>query len=116
MGSLFLLLAQNAPEASNPFTTLLQTEKFIPAIAIVGGLSLAGVWMMMHYFYSWIELCKNNEIKLRMIEAGHSASEIERVIWAGKTVDDDDGEEKPAKKVLREGRIPSAKPIPQHIA
>ena len=44
----------------------------------------------MHYFYSWIELCKNNEVKLRMIEAGHSASEIERVICAGKAADEDE--------------------------
>lgn len=109
-----LLLAQDAP-AQNVVSTLLQTEKFIPALAIVGGLSVASFWMLMHYFYSWVELCKNNELKLRMIEAGHSASEIERVILAGKPCEDED--EGTCKKTRRTAvHVPPAKPTPQHVA
>jgi hypothetical protein len=111
---LLLLLGQTA-DTGSPFLTLLQTEKFIPAIAIVGGLSVATIWMLMHYFYSWIELCKNNEIKLRMIEAGHSADEIERVVCAGQVVDEDE-DEKPKRSSRRAVHVPPAKPITQHVA
>lgn len=110
-----LLLAQNAPPTETVFQSLLHTEKFIPAVAIVGGLTVATMWMFMHYFYSWIELCKNNEIKLRMIEAGHSADEIERVVWAGKVADEDE-EEKPKRVLRRAISVPPAKAIPQHVA
>jgi hypothetical protein len=110
-----LLLAQDAGTTS-VVNTLLQTDKIIPLTAIIGGLTLTTFWIVMHYFYSWIELCKNNEIKLRMIEAGHSASEIEQVIWAGKTVEDDDEEGKPKKARRTSMLVPPAKPIPQHVA
>jgi hypothetical protein len=112
--SLVLLFAQVADQQS-PFLTLLQTDKFVPGLAIAGGLTVATLWMFMHYFYSWIELCKNNEIKLRMIEAGHSADEIERVVCAGKLVDED--EDETPKRVSRKAmNVPAAKPIPQHVA
>lgn len=114
MNELFLL-AQEAPTTS-VVNTLLQTDKIIPLTAIVGGLTLTTFWIVMHYFYSWIELCKNNEVKLRMIEAGHSAAEIERVIWAGKSADEDDEDEAPKKTRRNVGQVPPAKQIPQHVA
>lgn len=111
-----LILGQTA-DNFNVFQTLLQTDKIIPLTAIVGGLTLATFWVVMHYFYSWIELCKNNEVKLRMIEAGHSAADIEQVIWAGKTVEEDEDETCKPKKARRAAiHVPPAKPIPQHVA
>ncbi len=115
MGSFFLFLGQTAASESM-MQSLLHTEKFIPAVAIIGGLSCVTLWAAMHYFYSWVELCKNNELKLRMIEAGHSAEEIERVIWAGKTVEEDGESKKVARESRRAMRIPPAKQIPQHVA
>lgn len=113
MNELFLL-AQDAPTTSVA-NALLETEKLIPLTAIIGGLTLTTFWVVMHYFYSWIELCKNNEVKLRMIEAGHSASEIERVICAGKSADEDE-DEAPKKSRRATVHVPPAKPIPQHVA
>lgn len=116
MGTTFLIFAQAAAPSESLIQSLLHTEKLIPVIAIVGGLTCATLWAAMHYFYSWIELCKNNELKLRMVEAGHSAEEIERVVWAGKLVDESEESKKPARQSRRAIHIPPAKPIPQHVA
>jgi hypothetical protein len=112
MNEVLLLLGQQAP-APDPVFTLLETDKFIPALAIVGGLGCVTIWIFMHYFYSWIELTQNNKIKLRMIESGHSAEEIEQVICAGKEPDD---QENPKRRTKNAFSVPPAKPIPQHVA
>jgi hypothetical protein len=109
------LLAQDSPR-SEPWEVVLRNDTLIPIVAIIGGLLVTLVWVFMHYFYSWLELCKNSELKLRMVEAGHSADEIERVLRAGQDADSANSGATPPMARSGAIHVPPAKPVPQHVA
>ncbi|MEM7455258.1 MAG: hypothetical protein AAF456_12985 [Planctomycetota bacterium] len=60
----------------------------IPVLAITCGFLIAVIWILAATIHSLVKIRGNNNLKLKLVDRGFSASEIARIVNAGDSGED----------------------------